>query len=178
MSRIFVKCVIGLVDWTLLDTRKHSHSQMYSCFRQVRNETCSHMDEIVVCECGACNTLPHWYILTISWYVIYGLSYLKNLPRRYSFTMKKVRHLWVIIKRKWRSKWNLWVVGISHWRHHPQQKQQQTTSSADVTSVWHLFDSNVRIVEWFSWLIIKTALDRNQRVVTTNTCVFSLTGLT
>jgi hypothetical protein len=28
------------------------------------------------------------------------------------------------------------------------------------------------ITEWFSWLIIKTALDRNQRVVTTNTCVF------
>lgn len=46
----------------------------------------------------------------------------------------------------------------------------------DVTSVWHLFDSNVRIVEWFSLLIIKTALDRNRRVVTTNTCVFSLTG--
>ena len=34
------------------------------------------------------------------------------------------------------------------------------------------------ITEWFSWLIIKTALDRNQRVVITNTCVFSLTGLT
>jgi len=63
VSRIFVKCVIGLVDWTLLDTRKHNHSQMYSCFRQVRNEICSHMDEIVVCECGACNTLLHWYIL-------------------------------------------------------------------------------------------------------------------
>jgi len=28
------------------------------------------------------------------------------------------------------------------------------------------------ITEWFSWLIIKTALDRNQRVVFTNTCVF------
>ena len=41
-----------------------------------------------------------------------------------------------------------------------------------------LFWQKCLITEWFSWLIIKTALDRNQRVVTTNTCVFSLTGLT
>ncbi len=63
------------------------------------------------------------------------------------------------------------MVGISKWRHHPQQQQQQTTSMADVTSVWHLFDSNVRIVEWFSLLIIKTVLDRYRQVVNTNTCV-------
>lgn len=54
----------------------------------------------------------------------------------------------------------------------PPANKQQTTSMADVTPVWRLFDSNVRIVEWFSWLIIKTVLDRYRQVVTTNTCVF------
>jgi hypothetical protein len=38
--------------------------------------------------------------------------------------------------------------------------------------VWYLFDSNVRTIEWFSLLIIKTALDRNRRVVFTNTFLF------
>ena len=42
-----------------LDTRKHNHTLMPSCFRQVLNEICSHMDEIVICECGACSTLLH-----------------------------------------------------------------------------------------------------------------------
>lgn len=99
---------------------------------------------------------------------------IKNLPRRYIFTMKKVRHLWIIIIiRKWRWKWNLWVVGISKRRHHPQQQQQQqTTSLADVNPVWYHFDRNVRTIEWFSLFIIKTALDRNRRVVFTNTIFF------
>ena len=62
-------------------------------------------------------------------------------------------------------------------RHHPQQQQQeqqeqQTTSLADVNPVWYHFDRNVRTIEWFSLFIIKTALDRNRRVVFTNTFLF------
>ena len=53
-----------------------------------------------------------------------------------------------------------------------RNKQLLTTSLADVTPVWYLFDSNVRTVEWFSLFIIKTALDRNRRVVFTNTFFF------
>ena len=54
------------------------------------------------------------------------------------------------------------------------RNKQQTTSLADVTPVWYHFDRNVRTIEWFSYLITKTALDRNRRVVFTNTCVFFL----
>ena len=57
-----------------------------------------------------------------------------------------------------------------------RNKQLQTTSLADVTPVWYLFDSNVRTIEWFSLFIIKTALDRNRRVVFTNTFLFLFTG--
>jgi hypothetical protein len=138
------------------------------------NENCSHMDEIVICESGACDTLLHWvtpYSIDIIWLIsgtlFVGYHIRKKTPQIY-FYQETVRRLWVILIRIRR--WNLWVVGISKWRHHPQQ-QQQTTSMADVTSVWHLFDSNVRIVEWFSWLIIKTVLDRYRQVVNTNTCV-------
>ena len=61
--------------------------------------------------------------------------------------------------------WNFWVVGF-RWATPPAtNKQLQTTSLADVTPVWYLFDSNVRTIEWFSLFIIKTALDRNRRVV-------------
>lgn len=95
--------------------------------------------------------------------------HIRKTLHRYTFTMKKVRHLWVIIKRKWRSKWNLWVVGISHWRHHPQTTTNHLLGGRNPYLV--LFWQKCLITEWFSWLIIKTALDRNQRVVTTNTCV-------
>ena len=133
------------------------------------------MDEIVICESGACDALLHWvtpYSIDIIWLVsgtlFVGYHIRKNTPQIY-FYQETVRHLWIILIIRKR-RWNLWVVGISKWRHHPQQ-QQQTTSMADVTPVWHLFDSNVRIVERFSWLIIKTVLDRYRQVVNTNTCV-------
>ena len=133
------------------------------------------MDEIVICESGACDALLNWvtpYSIDIIWLLsgtlFVGYHIRKNTPQIY-FYQETVRHLWIILIIRKR-RWNLWVVGISKWRHHPQQ-QQQTTSMADVTSVWHLFDSNVRIVEWFSWLIIKTVLDRYRQVVNTNTCV-------
>ena len=158
---------------------------MTSCFRQVWNEI-----KWILFTYGWDSYMREWsmwrvaqwvtpYSIDIIWLLsgtlFVGYHIRKNTPQIY-FYQETVRHLWIILIIRKR-RWNLWVVGISKWRHHPQQ-QQQTTSMADVTSVWHLFDSNVRIVEWFSWLIIKTVLDRYRQVVTTNTCVFSLTGPT
>ena len=64
------------------------------------------------------------------------------------------------------------MVGFRRATPSAQQQQQQTTSLADVTPVWWLFDSNVWLIGRFSLFIIKTALDRNRRVVFTNTFLF------
>ena len=153
---------------------------MTSCFRQVWNEIKwklftygwdSYMREWSMWRVTPLsNTLLHWYILTNFWYAICGLSYLlKTKPINILLLWNGPPSLDYHYKKNGDETFGWWGFRNGD----TTRNKNKPPPWLDVTSVWHLFDRNVRIVEWFSWLIIKTALDRNRRVVTTNTCVFS-----
>jgi hypothetical protein len=112
------------------------------------------LDETATCESGACSKL---FLL-----VYFDLALTGSCPPSVGYPIIRLQ-LKPLAKDSGR---------FSIRRHYPQTTTLTSHFLGGRNPYLVLFWQKCLITEWFSWLIIKTALDRSRRVAFTNTCVF------